>query len=199
MREPSNIRDVAQLLPDLLGFIFYPESPRYVGEDFVMPVISESIKKVGVFVNAKIETVMDTVERFGLHVVQLHGDESVDYVVRLHKSGTAVIKAFRVDENFDFENTVPYQPFVAFLLFDTKGRNYGGNNRVFDWQLLRSYNQRIPFLLSGGLNAENLRNLTALDGMNCAGFDLNSGVETVPGQKNVDEIKDAISVLNYYS
>lgn len=197
MRDASNINEVANLRPDFLGFIFYARSPRYVGVDFVVPPMSKDTKKVGVFVNQDLVVAERIAQTQQLDFVQLHGDESVQYVASMKRTGIGVIKAFRIDEQFDFENVIEYQPYCDYFLFDARGKDYGGNNTVFDWRVLSRYNQRVPFLLSGGLNNGNLTDaLDAVSGMNCAGFDLNSGVEVSPGVKNTNAVERALQILN---
>lgn len=199
MREASNISEVANLCPDFIGFIFYAQSPRYVGPNFEVPPIPKDIKKVGVFVNEDLDVALRIAQTQQLDFVQLHGDESVQYVSAIKEKGVGVIKAFRIDEQFEFENVIDYQRYCDYVLFDTRGKDYGGNNQVFDWRMLSQYNQRVPFLLSGGLNNENLLNaMNAVSGMNCAGFDLNSGVEVKPGWKDVAAIRQVIGVMKKF-
>lgn len=196
MRNASNINEVANLHPDFLGFIFYARSPRYVGVDFVVPPISKDTKKVGVFVNEDLVVVERIAQKQRLDFLQLHGDESVQYIASMKRTGIGVIKAFRIDEQFDFENVIEYQPYCDYFLFDARGKDYGGNNKVFDWRVLSRYNQRVPFLLSGGLKTGNLKDaLDAVSGTNCAGFDLNSGVEIKPGLKDVQAVQEAIEMV----
>jgi phosphoribosylanthranilate isomerase len=194
MKDPANIVEVARLSPNWMGFIFYGKSPRFVGNDFVMPVIPHTIDKVGVFVNETSSEILRFSEKHSLSFIQLHGDESVQQLIELKKYNLKIIKAFRIDAEFDFDFVIDYQPHADYFLFDTKGKNYGGNNASFDWTLLKKYNQKVPFLLSGGLNSNNLTNVSALDDMNCAGFDFNSGVEHSPGMKNFKSVKD---IMNY--
>ncbi|MFM7852485.1 MAG: phosphoribosylanthranilate isomerase, partial [Flammeovirgaceae bacterium] len=153
-------------------------------------------KKVGVFVNENTESIVRKAKQYQLDFLQLHGDESVEQVMKLKTLGFKIIKAFRVNESFTFSITDAYQPYSDFFLFDSKGKNYGGNNQVFDWSALKKYNQKIPFLLSGGLNAVHLQNTTQLNGTNCAGFDINSGVELSPALKDVDAVKQIIQRVN---
>ena len=80
MKNADNIREAAKLSPDFMGFIFYPKSKRFVGDDFVMPEISSEIKKVGVFVNETIENIFEKVKKYKLDLIQLHGNESADFV-----------------------------------------------------------------------------------------------------------------------
>ncbi len=196
MRDASNMLEVGKLLPDYMGFIFYPPSPRYVGEDFQIPVgLNNAIHRVGVFVNEQVDRMIELRARHNLSHVQLHGDESVAVCEQLKQEGVGVIKVFRVDEAFDFSVTRPYKKVVDFFLFDTKGKHYGGNAQVFDWSILDQYDQEIPFFLSGGLTVENIQHVQRLKLMNLHALDLNSGVEDSPGAKNVLLIKEVIKKL----
>ena len=200
MRDTENIKQVAALFPDYLGFIFYEQSPRYVGDSFIIPDIAAEIKKVGVFANEKLETIQLLVKRHQLDFAQLHGQELPADCERLKQSGVKLIKAFSVDSNFDFNSTMPYESMVDYFLFDTKGKKYGGNAVAFDWSLLSQYHQRIPFFLSGGLNPENIKTITTLSTMNLHALDINSGVEILPGVKSTDmiiEFKNILKLMKY--
>lgn len=195
MRDPENIRFIAALQPDYMGFIFYDKSPRYVGQGFVLPEISDEIKRVGVFVNAQNDEMKKAVDDHKLTFLQLHGNETVEQVKALADAGVSVWKAFAVDAAFDFESVEEYAPYVKGFLFDTKGKHYGGNAITFDWTVLQKYNQRVPFLLSGGLNADNISAARRLTGMNLHGFDVNSGVESAPGVKDPAKLEAVISEI----
>lgn len=190
MRNASNIRQVAQLQPDYLGFILYAPSPRYVGEYFDLPKdLPPSIKRVGVFVNEATPVIIQHAEWLQLYSVQLHGDETPDQCRELKYAGYSVIKVFSVDDTFDFNVTKPYRTVVDYFLFDTKGKYYGGNAKTFNWSVLERYDQQVPFFLSGGLSADNVAEaLAKLKGMNLYALDINSGVEITPGLKDVDKI-----------
>jgi phosphoribosylanthranilate isomerase len=197
MRDTENIQAVAQLPVDFLGFIFYPKSPRFIGDDFVLPTnLPDAVKKVGVFVNENTDVILNRVQQYDLDFVQLHGNESVAQCEELFRLNIQVIKAFSVDDKFDFSTTDPYEPFVRYLLFDTKGKNYGGNGVTFDWTVLRKYHQRVPFFLSGGLNESNVADLSQLKDLNLFAIDLNSGVEVEPGKKSIEKITAVISKIN---
>lgn len=195
MRDPENIRSIAALQPDYMGFIFYAKSPRYVGQGFVLPEISDEIKRVGVFVNGKNDEMKKAVADHKLNFLQLHGNEPVAQVKSLADDGISVWKAFAVDAAFNFEFIEEYAPYVKGFLFDTKGKHYGGNATTFDWTVLQKYNQRVPFLLSGGLNADNISAARLLTGMNLHGFDVNSGVESAPGVKDLSKLEAVISEM----
>lgn len=193
MRDLLNMESVAAaIMPDYMGFIFYDKSPRFVGQSFRMPELVPPILKVGVFVNEQPERILDLTKRYGLDYVQLHGDESPDYCKQL-KRGVRVIKAFSVNAEFDFEEVTAYKSHVDYFLFDTKGKQRGGNGIPFDWNLLSSYDQEIPFFLSGGLSAENSNQLKLVKGMNVHALDLNSGVEDSPGIKNIAKISELLN------
>lgn len=197
MREEHNIRSVAAQEPSFMGFIFYKESPRYVGDDFQIPAdVSLSIQRVGVVVNESMPTIQQLVTKHHLHYVQLHGDESVEGVRDLYESGISLIKVFRINDAFDFSSVIPYEPYVEYFLFDTKGEKYGGNAKRFDWKKLDSYNADVPFLLSGGIGVEHLDEVKKLQHARLAGIDVNSGVETLPGIKDIEQVK---KVIQYYN
>jgi phosphoribosylanthranilate isomerase len=189
MRDPENIREVAALRPDYMGFIFYEKSPRYVGPDFVLPTLPVTVKLVGVFVDHDLDHIVNMVRQHALDFVQLHGHEPVSMVEELRSLGIRTFKVFSVDKSFDFSVIEPFEKYADYFLFDTKGQHYGGNARRFDWSLLHKYNQRVPFLLSGGLNSENVGEIDQLKGMNLHALDINSGVEISPAVKDPVKVK----------
>ena len=196
MRDAENIRQVASLKPDYLGFIYYPESPRFVGDDFSLPEdLPASIKRVGVFVNETTDNILGIARRVGLDCIQLHGNESVEQCNILRGAGLTLIKVFSVSYGFDFNVTKPYIPAVDYFLFDTKGKYYGGNANTFDWEILKRYDQEIPFFLSGGLSPENVGDVSSMEGMNLYALDLNSGVEVSPGLKSIEKIEALMTRL----
>lgn len=196
MRDVSNIMDVASLLPDYMGFIFYKPSPRYVGEEFNLPDnFPDSIERVGVFVNETTEVINDLAGKLNLDFIQLHGSESPEQCKLLKEGGRRVIKAFSVDDTFDFDQTKKYKPHVDFFLFDTKGKFHGGNAKRFNWEILKHYDQEIPFLLSGGLAPDNIAGISSLEGMNIHAIDINSGVEIKAGWKNTAAIGEVNALL----
>lgn len=190
MRDTANILDVSALQPDYLGFIFYAQSPRFVGSEFEMPNIPKSVKKVGVFVNEKTDKIIRTVSEYQLDLVQLHGNETPDQCETLKAAGVHVIKFFAVDENFDFALVNPFKPYVRFFLFDTKGKYYGGNAKTFDWTLLQKYDQLVPFFLSGGISAENVKAIEKIANLNLYALDANSGVEISAAVKDINKVKE---------
>jgi phosphoribosylanthranilate isomerase len=198
MREADSLTAVAALQPDFLGFIFYPKSSRYMGDELraaSLENLPPSIKKVGVFVNETTEIIRQRVQEFKLDMVQLHGDEAPSQCQELRAPDLLVMKAFALGGKFDFDTLLPYVPHCDYFLFDTKGEQPGGNGLVFDWQLLRDYALPVPYFLAGGLDlshAETLRNLQ-LPGL--FAVDLNSRFEVSPGKKDPIRLDQMIQQL----
>ena len=195
MRDPENITAVASLRPQYLGFIFYPKSPRFVGESFDIPGnLPESIKRVGVFVNETNAVILAKRRSLKLDFAQLHGNESPAQCDELKATGLGVIKVFSLDDDFNFDVTKAYREVVDYFLFDTKGKYYGGNAKAFNWEILSKYDQEVPFFLSGGLSPDNVNTLGNIRKMNLHALDLNSGVEIKPGIKDLEKIKRIVTL-----
>jgi len=189
MRNTDNILQVAlSVKPDYMGFIFYKKSPRYVGEEFVMPSISADVRKVALTVNMPTDEIIARVEKYTFEYVQFHGDETPKEVELVKKRGISTIKVFHLDEKFDFTSLLPFEPHVDYFLFDTPTVKYGGSGKTFNWQLLQNYKMEIPFFLSGGLNPDNLKDVENIDHPQLFGLDVNSGFETAPGLKDVKKL-----------
>ena len=198
MRDAENIAAVASLGPQYLGFIFYPKSPRFVGENFDIPAnLPASIASVGVFVNESSAVIMAKRKSSKLDFVQLHGNESPAQCDELKATGLGVIKVFSIDDKFNFDVTKPYRDVVDYFLFDTKGKYYGGNANTFNWKILSKYDQAVPFFLSGGLSPDNVNTLGDIQKMNLHALDLNSGVEISPGLKDLKKVETIISSYKY--
>ena len=191
MRDLENIQGLIDMKPDFIGFIFYSKSPRYVGEmdeDFIMR-IPLSIHKVGVFVNETIERIVELADKYGLAYIQLHGDEDLDFARRLKAEDLKIIKVFRVMD------TIPivarqYKGVADYFLFDTASINYGGSGRHFDWNILRNYNLEVPFLLSGGVQLEDIEKIKAMEIDQLVGIDVNSRFETEPAMKDLEKLRE---------
>ncbi|WP_083320647.1 phosphoribosylanthranilate isomerase [Hymenobacter glacialis] len=198
MRDEAALAEVAALAPDFLGFIFAPASPRYMAAALAAEKVQglpASIWKVGVFVNATTETILEAARRFGLAAVQLHGQEPPAQCEELGEAGLLVMKAFSVGNAVNVARLLPYVPFCDFFLFDTKGAAPGGNGTVFDWSLLAGYNLPVPYFLAGGLALEHAAELAALRLPGLVGVDLNSGFETAPGVKDAGRLAQMLQAL----
>ena len=185
MRDAENIRAVEALGIDMMGFIFWPKSSRYVSER--PAYLPTSCQRVGVFVDESIDKVMQYAAAFQLDVIQLHGGESPEYVSRL--KGLKVIKAFNIATADDLKQVKLYEGLADCFLFDAKGRSVGGNGTQFDWDVLQGYTGKTPFLLSGGIGPDDAGRVTDFEHPRCIGIDLNSRFETAPGLKDVDKLK----------
>lgn len=198
MKFSENITDIGALQPDYMGFIFYPKSKRFVGEDFLyksLEKLPENIKKVGVFVNESVAIILDKVAKYNLDAVQLHGNESAADCKILKENKIEIIKAFSIDENFNFENLKAYESACDYFLFDTKTPDYGGSGQVFDWQLLEKYTIQKPFFLSGGLNLDSIEKIKNLKYPMLTGLDFNSQLEKEDFSKNILKTTQIIQQL----
>lgn len=195
MKNAENIEGLAKLRPEWMGLIFYPKSPRYPENLVPEDIQLIDIQKVGVFVKEEMNVVLETVEKWGLDYVQLHGDETVKEVKALKEAGLKVIKVFRVSDRLP-DNLAEFTPYVDFFLFDTKKTEaFGGTGAQFDWTILKEYNSKVPFLLSGGINLEDIDKIKSMELTQCVGLDINSKVEIEPGQKDLKRVQEIIERL----
>lgn len=190
MKYEDNINAVAALAPDYLGFIFYEASVRnFSGE---IPNIPPSIRKVGVFVNEDINSIVEKVDYYQLNAIQLHGEETPNYIAQLKEKLTQreiqLIKVFSIKDTFDFSLLEPFEGLCDYFLFDTKGKLPGGNGYTFDWSVLENYPSKTPFFLSGGIGITTIPQLKNFLDSNaakqCVAIDVNSRFETAPGKKD---------------
>ena len=194
MTQGDNIREIEALGVDLIGFNFYPKSPRCLSQ---MPdYLPQQARRVGVFVNQPKEEVTMYADRFGLDYLQLHGTESPGYCRTLQATGFHLIKVFSIARAKDLERIHEYERLCEYFLFDTKTPRYGGSGEQFDWSLLRHYHGRTPFLLGGGINAYSAKAIHALRHPQLAGVDLNSRFELSPGIKDAERVRNFIKELN---
>lgn len=193
-----NTQEVAALQPHYLGFIFYGKSKRDF-EGMEIPSLPEGIKKVGVFVDAKWAFAKAHIEKYQLDVLQLHGNESPEYITALRHpelvSGSHkkldIWKVFSIKDAFDFEQLKPYEGLVDAFLFDTKGKEKGGNGYTFDWSVLKEYPSQTPFILSGGIGLDEIdkvKEILATD-LPILALDVNSRFEDGPGKKNIKQLE----------
>ena len=203
MKHRENAVLVTDLRPDFMGFIFYSASPRYVGdppESGLLECLPPEIHRVGVFVNAESEFVIQTFRKYQLQFAQLHGDESPEYCAGLYREGIGLIKAFGVDAGLDLDTLDHYRKWVNYFLFDCKTPVRGGSGRQFDWGLLNDYPFDTPYFLSGGIDIDAVRRLDYERMPGLVGLDVNSRFEKVPGVKDVallGELSDILSGINY--
>ena len=193
---------------DCIGFIFYVPSKRYVLNELqlgdIKNFISINTKKVGVFVNEPIENLISIVKEAGLDMIQLHGDEQVEYYTQL-KDGLAVssisnvkiIKVFRVGDKMP--DLSPFENCADYFLFDTDSKMYGGTGAHFNWELIKSNVIEKPYFLSGGIGPNDLGGIEVMKktkaGKGLFALDVNSQFEIEPGIKNIEKIKTFINAL----
>lgn len=222
MREAENIREVAELGIDMMGFIFWPESPRFVqmisAQAGIIPDYSEErLRKarsqnqtpithqpvrVGVFVDDMPQSIVTRVYNYDLDYVQLHGSESAVMIENLKRTlipdiapDIKIIKALSIREKDDVKRWREYEGVADMLLFDTKCKTVGGSGEQFDWSVLEAYDGPIPFLLSGGIGPEDAARVLAFSHPQFAGIDLNSRFEISPALKDVEKLKSFIQKI----
>jgi len=187
---------------DFVGFIFYPQSPRYISGKKAQELstyLPKSVKKVGIFVEAKDEKIFEVLSSVKLDYLQFHGEESPDRIDQVRKKfKLPVIKAIKVEKKEDLEAAYPYYQCANMLLFDTKPpkglKNLlpGGNAMSFDWNLLSRKEFPISWVLSGGLKAENIKRAVAISGAKI--IDVSSGVERSLGNKSAKLIRKFLEI-----
>lgn len=222
MRDADNIREVSQLGVDMIGFIFYPKSPRFVqmisSKAGIIPDYSEERielamarktaetqkqpARVGVFVDDMPQNIVTRVYNYRLDYIQLHGNEPRETIENLRatidpdiKPNIRIIKAISVSSAEDIQKYKEYAGAVDLFLFDTKCKTVGGSGQQFDWQVLEQYDGEVPFLQSGGIGPEDASRLHAFHHPKCIGIDLNSRFEIEPGVKDVEKLKGFLNEM----
>ena len=199
----QNIREILKVsTPDYLGFIFYERSSRYM-PDRLKPedvqALPGDIKKTGVFVNSSVNHIIKMAKVYGLHALQLHGEESPEECEHLQSSGLTIIKAFRIGASFDNFLLKKYSHVCDYFLFDTAGRHKGGNGKKFNWDMLSSYSLNKPYFLSGGIKPEDASLVAGIKDVHLFGIDVNSGFESEPGIKVPSKIQEFTAQLKKYN
>ncbi|BAG83655.1 phosphoribosylanthranilate isomerase [Candidatus Azobacteroides pseudotrichonymphae] len=194
MKYPENIAALSRLPIQMIGLIFYKKSTRYVKEvDIKIVELPKHIQLVAVFVDEVLKNILDTINQYGINIVQLHGVESPQLCKELKKQGITVIKAFSIEEEEDLMSCIFYENVCDYFLFDTKTFQYGGSGTKFDWQILSTYYGEIPFFLSGGIGNNDVETIKQLKNPQLYGIDLNSQFEIKPGLKDIDKLQSFIS------
>jgi phosphoribosylanthranilate isomerase len=200
MRDADNIMAAAELKPDIMGFIFYPKSPRFAGKLLnpdILSLLPQDIAKAGVFVNENFMSISETIKKYSLEIVQLHGAESPDLCFRLKQTGIRVIKAFSLNENSGFIPFSQYIDCTDYFLFDSFTYNYGGSGQKFDWKKVVEYDLCHPFFLSGGIGPDDANIISEINSPSFYGVDLNSRFEIEPGLKNIEKLKVFLKELGH--
>lgn len=196
MKNTQNRQEVEKLNVNFLGFIFYASSKRFVGENPEPGLFYTEKPKVGVFVDENAFEILALAKNLGFEWVQLHGKENPKTCQLLKRQGLKIIKAFNVDENFDFATTRQYEKVANYFLFDTKTENHGGSGQKFEWAILEKYDGHIPFFLSGGIGVDDVESILNINHSKLTGVDINSGFEDEPGLKNFEKLKNFIDKIH---
>ena len=196
MRDAKNIREVESVGIDMMGFIYWERSPRFVSE---VPTYLPKCKRVGVFVNPTLDYIQQYIEAFDFSYIQLHGNESPEFCQAVReKTGCKVIKAISISSEEALALASGYEGFCDLLLFDTKCKTVGGSGQQFNWDILSDYRGSLPFLLSGGIGPADTERLIKWHHPKCIGFDINSRFELEPGIKETEKIKTFISTIRQH-
>lgn len=196
MRDSNNVRGlIHEVKPHWMGLIFYSKSPRFVADEMAVELVNLPVAKAGVFVNESIEEILRRAELFDLKAIQLHGQESIEFVESLSKlTSIEIWKVISVKEEINWESIERYLPFVSKFLFDTASPKHGGTGQKFDWSVLETYPFDKGFLLSGGIDEESWEEILTFARKNpmMQGVDLNSKFEDAPAMKNIEKLKNFI-------
>ena len=195
----SNIEILKNLISldlDFIGFIFYSKSSRYVDTKFLQSIEDIDFKDsrpVCVYVNADEDYIYETSSYFNNPILQFHGDEENNFC---ESFGLDYWKAIRVKNKEDLETISLYNSAQAILLENYKEGSYGGTGESFNWKILKDIeNDEQNFVLSGGINLQNVDNALKTNSW-C--LDLNSGVESQEGIKNIELVKDILKIIETY-
>lgn len=199
LKRKKDIEIVNKYRPDYIGFVF-AESKRKVIKEQAMElrkILNSDILAVGVFVNEDIDKIVDLVEDKVIDLIQLHGDEDKEYIIKLREAlltkqiDAKIIKAIRVESGDNVKEILMRNDLLDYILFDTySSKEYGGTGQAFDWNILKDIKQ--PFFLAGGLNSENVND--AIKTCNPYVVDVSSAVET-DGYKDEEKIKEFITKI----
>jgi len=195
LKTPETLDVALEFGADLVGFVFFPPSPRYLGLEAARTLgkrVQGRAGKVALTVDANDQALFDIVEALKPDLLQLHGTETPDRVVAVRtRFGLPVIKALPIAERADLSPIRLYAQVADRLLFDARppreATRPGGLGKPFDWTLLAGIDLGIPFMLSGGLDAGNLAEAVRVT--SASGVDVSSGVERAPGVKDPEKIK----------
>lgn len=198
LTRPEDARLCARAGADLLGFIFHPASPRFITPDFPASLGPDDLgqaRKVGVFVKETAVEICHTLEEAKLDYVQLHGGQGPEFCRAV--GFERVIKVFWPERYASLDELAQdmarFADCALFLL--DAGTSGGGHGRSLDFATLAELDSPRPWLLAGGLGPQNVGAAVATcANANLAGVDLNSGVESVPGLKDIEKVRTAIAV-----
>jgi len=190
LNDEAGIEAAVENGADMLGFVFFDKSPRHLGPERaeeLLKLVPSGVDRVGLFVDPENDYLDRVLAKARLDLLQLHGDESPERCRAISVFfGLPIIKAIKVSTPKDVAKARDYAGAVDWLLFDAKApadaSRPGGNGKPFDWSMLKGKSFDRPWLLSGGLTAENLPEAVKQSG--AVAVDVSSGVESAPGKKD---------------
>jgi phosphoribosylanthranilate isomerase len=199
LRTPAALDAALDAGADLVGFVFFPPSPRHIGFEAARTLgeqVQARARKVAVSVDANDDLLNASIAALRPDLLQLHGRETPERVAVIRsRFGLPVMKALPITERADLTLVHLYAKLTDLLMFDARAPRAatrpGGLGEVFDWRLLENLELSVPFMLSGGLDAANVAEALRITGAN--GLDVSSGVEHAPGEKDADKIRDFIA------
>jgi phosphoribosylanthranilate isomerase len=198
LNAPAALEAALEAGADLVGFVFFPPSPRHVGYEAARALgeqVRGRARKVALSVDADDEELAAAVAALEPDLLQLHGREPPERVLAVRsRFGLPVIKALPIAEAGDLAALARYDRVADRLLFDARAPHEatrpGGLGKRFDWRLLENISCAVPFMLSGGLDAGNVAQALRITA--APGVDVSSGVERRPGEKDLDKIRSFI-------
>lgn len=196
MTDLQQMHQLGEMGVEFAGMIFYHKSPRFVMKHLNGAMVKRAklkVYKVGVFVNAPYDEIINHTENFGLDMVQLHGDETPKFCEKV-SDYISVIKAFRVTDSDNIPWMIKdYSEAADMYMFDTMGAGYGGTGKKFNWQMLHGLNIGKPFFLSGGIEPTDTTAIKEFAkeevAKNLFALDVNSKFEKIPGVKDMDMVR----------
>ena len=200
---PETVDGAVNAGAEMLGFVFYPPSPRNLTASAASGLtnrVPASVKRVGLFVDPTDEMITTVLNKNVLDLIQLHGNEPPERVAEIKDiTRLKVIKVLKVTDIRDLKYVSVYQGVAEWLMFDAlapkdmKGALPGGNALSFDWNILARANIPTPWILAGGLRLENVKEAMSTSGAKAV--DVSSGVEKQPGVKCVEKIQSFIQAV----
>ncbi len=201
LTDSASINACIESKVDFIGFVFYAPSPRSIMAEAAQPLsgpIPQSIQKVGLFVNPTLDYIRTILSKTSLDMIQLHGNEDVSFIHALKQScNLPIIKAISIAKADDRQQIPIYETICDWVLCDAKSETNlsGGNGITFDWNILKDHSFQKPWMLSGGLNSENVTKSLSL--LHPDAIDVSSGVEIERGKKCPHKIKDFVQKIRY--
>jgi len=191
----ANLKEIAILKPDMLGFIFDDKSPRCMTGTLIpkdLLSMSDDIVKVGVFMNQPIEYVLRQADRFGLDAIQFQGNESPHDMHMAKSKDLMTIKAIKPELANSRKTLASFESVVDYFLFETPSTQHSGTGESFEWSELAGYESSQPFILSGGLGLGNWKGALDLK-PKPAILDVNSRFESTPGLKDLEKVREFLA------